>query len=230
MPLTLQSEIIRDIVVIRCRGSIITGEEVRSLQLEVEKLTLGRKRVALNLAQVAFIDSGGLGALIRLSRVLRADGGDLVLCELPPFVLQVLQTTTLIRVFQIYESETDAIQSFPTRSALPAAPSPEPRARVICVDTSADLLAFIGTVLKRAGYEVFTSSSLADARTLVRAVRPSLLICGPGISAGELALDKIRQMDAQTRVLQLPPDFSSAEASRTGAELLERVQALLKSQ
>ena len=229
MQLNLQGEIFRDVVVIRCRGSIVTGEEVRSLQKEVEKLTLITKKVVLNLSQVTFIDSGGVGALIRLSRVLRSGGGDLVLCQLSPFVHQVLKVTTLLRVFQVYLSETEAIHSFSTRSAVPEAAAAEPHMRVLCVDTSADLLAFVSALLRPAGFEVFTSTSLADARTLVIGVRPSVLICGPGIRSDDPALERIRRLEPEMRFLHLPPDFSSAEATQTGSELVARIRSLPES-
>lgn len=227
MQLSFQSAKQENSVLIRCRGRLVAGEEARALQSEVDQLTLGTKRVVLNLEQVSFLDSGGLGALVRLSVALRAGKGGLVLCHVSPFVLQVLQVTNLHRAFQICATESEAIQSVSLRS-----PSAEPaqahsRARVICVDPSPDLLAFLGAVLKRSGYEVFTSSSLADARTLIKATRPRLLICGPAIVVDDLAHERIRQLDPPPQILQLPPGFSSAEPSKTGAELLERVQALL---
>lgn len=65
MRLTLQSQTVGDVVVVRCQGRIISGDEVRSLQLELERLTQVRKKVVLQLAEVSHIDSSGLGALVR---------------------------------------------------------------------------------------------------------------------------------------------------------------------
>ena len=95
MQLILQSQIMGDVVVIHCQGHIVFGDEVRTLQREVEKLTHVRKNVVLQLAEVSYVDSGGLGALVRLRNLLRFDGGDLKLCQLSPFVLQVLTATKL---------------------------------------------------------------------------------------------------------------------------------------
>jgi len=84
MELTLQSEATEFVVIIRCKGRIVSGDAVRALQLETEKLTHLKKRVVLQLAEVSFIDSAGLGALVRLFGSLRAEGGGLKLCQLSP--------------------------------------------------------------------------------------------------------------------------------------------------
>ena len=84
MELTLQSQSTEFVVVIRCKGRIVSGDAVGALQLETEKLTHLKKRVVLQLAEVSFIDSAGLGALVRLFGSLRAEGGGLKLCQLSP--------------------------------------------------------------------------------------------------------------------------------------------------
>jgi anti-anti-sigma factor len=73
MRLTLQSQKREDVVVIRCQGRIVAGAEVEALQLELEKQTkipgtdfLAVKLVVLNLAEVNYIDSSGLGTLVRM--------------------------------------------------------------------------------------------------------------------------------------------------------------------
>ena len=90
MNLTLQSQTIDSVVVIRCQGRIVLGDEIRALQLEVGKLRQLKKKVVLQLAEVNYIDSAGLGALVRLVGMLRVGGGGLKLCELSPFVHKVL--------------------------------------------------------------------------------------------------------------------------------------------
>ena len=98
MQLTLKTEELGGAVLIRCQGRIVVGEEIRALQREVEDvpppLLQGRK-VILDLAAVSFIDSAGVGALVRLLGVLRAHGGELKLCRVSPFVAKVLEVTNL---------------------------------------------------------------------------------------------------------------------------------------
>ena len=119
MRLTLQSQLMEDVVVIRCQGRIVAGAEVQALQAELEKQTktpgtnfLKTKRVVLHLAEADYIDSSGVGALVRMFSVLRAAGGGLKLCQLSPFVHRTLQLTNLLSVFLTYSSEKEAIEAF----------------------------------------------------------------------------------------------------------------------
>ena len=227
MQLTLQSHNTGDVVVIRCGGRIVSGDEVQLLQREVERLTELTKKVVLQLAEVNYVDSGGLGALVRLLGVLRAARGDLKLCELSPFVVQVLQATNLLSVFHPYASEKDAIEAF---SARPQAPEERSRAsstRVICLDTSLDLLAYLKVLLQRSGYEVFTTQYPSDAVAFAMGARSSLMICGPGMRTNETVIEKFRQGAPHARVLHLPSDFSTSEADQAGPDLVNRVRSLL---
>ena|SRR5215469_11428087 len=96
MQLNLQRQDLGDIVLIRCQGRIVVGEEIQALQREMEEAARQRgRKVILDLAEVSFIDSAGVGTLVRLLGVLRAYGGDLKLCRLSPFVAKVLEVTNL---------------------------------------------------------------------------------------------------------------------------------------
>lgn len=228
MQLALESRKTGKVVVIRCRGRIVVGEEARSLQLEIDKWTLETKKFVLELSEVTYLDSGGLGALVRLSGVLRAARGDLKLCRLSAFVQQVLEATTLHRVFHTYASEKEAIDAFLEGPRSPVEAPAGARTKVLCIDTSSDLLAYLNALLKRVGYEVLTTQHLSDARTLLKATRPSLVICGPGLRANETAVENLRQSAPHVQLMLLPSDFSSAEASQAGLDLVNRIQAALK--
>jgi anti-anti-sigma factor len=102
MRLALQSQLMDDVVVIRCEGRITLGAEVDALEAELEKQTkipgtdfVIVKKVTLQLAGADYIDSSGLGALVRMFGVLRASGGGLRICQLSPPVLKVFQLTGL---------------------------------------------------------------------------------------------------------------------------------------
>jgi anti-sigma B factor antagonist len=230
MRLTLQTQLVEDVAVIRCKGRIVLGVEARALQDELDKQTELRKKVVLNLAEADYLDSFGLGYLVRALNVLRAAGGDLKLCEVNPSVLKVLRITNLVPVFAPFPSEREAIDAFSVGRRSDR-PSTEPsRGKILCVDTSPDLLAFVSALLKRAGYEVLTSRYLGEAQTLVNVMRPNVVICGAGIpelAAGAEALERFRQSGHGIQVLNLPADFSIAEAGQAGADLVNRVQSLL---
>jgi anti-sigma B factor antagonist len=228
MQLALQSQKSGNVVVIRCAGRIVIGEEARALQSEIDQWTLETKRFVLDMSEVSYVDSGGLGALVRLSGVLRAGRGGLKLCRLSPFVLQVLEATTLHRVFQTYASEKEAIEAFLEGPHAAVEEAAGPRTKVLCIDTSSDLLAYLNALLKRVGYEVLTTQHISDARTLVKATRPSLVICGPGLRTNEAGVENLRQSAPGVHLMLLPPDFSSTEASQAGSDLVGRIQSLLK--
>ncbi len=229
MQLILQSEHKEDVVVVRCRGRIVSGEEARFLQSEVERLTglTLTKKVVLQLAEVSYVDSGGLGALVRLLGVLRAARGDLQLCQASPFVTQVLQATNLLSVFRLHASEKDAMEALSTRWQAPDEDLRISSHRIVCLDTSLDLLAYLRVLLQRSGYQVFTTRYASDAVALVVGTRSSIVICGPGVRANETAIEKFRQSAPHAKLLHLPPDFSTSEADRAGPELVNRVRSLL---
>ena len=230
MQLSLQNLKIGDVVVIRCQGRIVAGAEISSLQLELETLTRVTKDVVLQLEEISFIDSAGLGALVRLFGVLRANGGDLKLCQLPPFLLQVLQVTNLLRIFPIYASETEAIQAFSKGPQFLEETSGASRTRIVCADTSSDLLRYLGALLKRSGYEAFTTRHPSDAMLFVKATRPRVLICGPGVQTNESAMKGFREVIPGVQLLLLSSDFSTAEAGQAGIDLVNRIRLLLSSQ
>ena len=103
------------------------------------------------------------------------------------------------------------------------------RTRIICIDASKDLLAYVRALLTRSGYEVHTAANLVDAKILVSAMKPQMVICGAGMLGMPMAaaaLEKFRQ-SPHVQVLQLPSDFSTAEAGQAGVDLIDQVQSLL---
>jgi anti-anti-sigma factor len=226
MQLTLQSQNVGDVVVVRCRGRIVVGEETQFLQAEVQRLTPMTKNVVLQLAEVHYIDSGGLGAIVRLLGVLRAGRGDLKLCQAPPFVAKVLQATNLLSVFRPHASEKDAIEAFFSPRAAEESLR-ECVHRIVCLDNSLDLLAYLRVLLQRSGYEVFTTQYLSDAVTFTKGMRSHLVILGPGMRSKETAVEKFRQSAPHAKLLHLPPNFSTSEADQAGPSLINEVRSLL---
>ncbi len=237
MRLTLQSQLVNNVVVIRCQGRITLGPEVDALQVEFEKQTkiagtdfFVVKQVVLHLAATDYIDSSGLGALVRMFGVLRAAGGGLKLCELSPSVLRVFEVTNLESLIPTHGSEREAIQAFSSAPAAPHEHAGTARPRIVCIDASSDLLAGLSALLTRSGYEVLVTRRVGEAATLVHATQPQLVIYGPGIlklATGPAAVEKLRQSGRDVRILHLPSDFSTTEAGQAGVDLLNQVRDLL---
>jgi anti-sigma B factor antagonist len=104
------------ITVVDVTGRIILGEETQLLRETVQHLLgRGEKEILLNLAEVSFIDSAGLGELVSAFTSVRNRGGDLKLLQLTRRVDDLLQVTKLYTVFDISDDEATAIQSFQMR-------------------------------------------------------------------------------------------------------------------
>lgn len=227
--LVLVSQHVGNVAVVRCRGRIVGGEEILSLQRELEKLTQETKNIVLHLEEVSYLDSAGLGGIVRCLGMLRAARGDLKLCQVSPFVLKVLQATNLHTVFDAHGSEKEAMRAFSAKAPSPATEPQASGTKILCVDASSDLLAYLNALLHRSGFEIFTTRILSDAVTLVKATRPDVVILGPAIQADKRAIEMLRQVDSKMQLLLLPADFSTSEASQAGLELVERVRSLQKS-
>lgn len=232
MGLKLESHVTGDVVVIRCQGPISLGDAVAALQAELDRQTKLRKKVVLQLAATDYVDSSGMGVLVRLYGALRSNGGEVKLCEMSSFVQRVLEATNLVSLFMTYGSEIEAIEAFskaPRSSREVSTPS---GAKILCIDTSRDLLAYLNALLKRSGYEVTTTQYLREVTTLVTALRPQVVICGPGmmgLPGAEAAVEKLGRYGPKLRVLHLPPDFSSADAGHAGTDLVNELKSLLSA-
>jgi anti-sigma B factor antagonist len=229
MLLTLHSQCTAGVALIRCQGRIVVGKEVELLHQEVEKHRLETQNYVLQLAEVSYLDSGGLGALVRLVGMLRAHRGDLKLAEVSAFVQSVLKATNLLSLFSIYPTEGEALASFTHRPLPREAYSWTANTKVLCVDPSSDLLAYMSAVLKPAGFEVRSTRYLADAATLLTAMKPRAVVCGPGVQFLTPAFEKFRRLNPHIPFLQLPPDFHVAGASDAGFDLINRLQSLLET-
>jgi anti-sigma B factor antagonist len=105
------------VLVVDCSGRIVFGEESAHLRDTVKKLVSENNRVVLNLPGITYIDSGGLGTLVALYTTARSGGGSIKLASLTPRVGDLLQVTKLLTVFDVYDSEDKAIESFKKEAA-----------------------------------------------------------------------------------------------------------------
>jgi anti-sigma B factor antagonist len=109
------------IAVVDVSGRIILGEETKLLRETIQRLIgAGQNDIILNLGEVSFIDSAGIGELVSAFTSLRNRGGDLKLLRLTRRVHDVLQITKLYTVFDIKDDEAAAIKSFHMRKNIAA--------------------------------------------------------------------------------------------------------------
>ena len=104
-----------DVVVLDVKGRITLGDGDGLLKDKVNSLlNQGRKKIVLNLAEVPYIDSAGLGEIVRTYTTVSRQGGSLKLLSLTKRITDLLAITKLLTVFETFESENDAVQSFAT--------------------------------------------------------------------------------------------------------------------
>jgi anti-sigma B factor antagonist len=217
MSLSIASRSLGDISVLACTGRIVEGAEAAALEASVKKLLPWQPYIVLDLGGVTFVDSCGLGLLLRLRTFARTAAGDLKVCAANRNVVEVLRVTRLDGVLPRYESEVEAIAAFYT----PVEGDDPWRSLdvdVLCVHSSMDVLVYAREVLKQAGYGVATASNLSDARVLLRATAPRVLVIDPDSAARLAALTG----EPATRLAAVawPQDFSTEEAGAAAHELL----------
>jgi len=112
MQLKVTTRVKEGILLVDCSGRIVFGEESSLLRETVKQAVTENNRIVLNLGEVNYIDSGGLGTLVALRITAQNAGGAIKLTNLTKRVGDVLQITKLLTVFDVYNSEAEAIESF----------------------------------------------------------------------------------------------------------------------
>jgi len=110
--LRISTRTIDGVLIVDCNGRIVFGEESANLRDTVKKLINENKNIVLNLSGVSYIDSGGLGTLVALYTSAQTNGGKIKLASLTPRVGDLLQVTKLVTIFEVYDNEEQAVQSF----------------------------------------------------------------------------------------------------------------------
>lgn len=113
MSVKLNSRQVGDVTVIDAAGRITLGEGTISLRdLIRDTLGGGHKKVLLNLGEVNYIDSSGIGELVSAFTTVTNQGGQLKLLNLNKRIQDLLQITKLYTVFEVHDDEAAAIRSF----------------------------------------------------------------------------------------------------------------------
>jgi anti-sigma B factor antagonist len=109
----IEERSVGDVVVLDLKGKITLGEGDELLKDKVNSLVnQGHKKVVLNLAEVPYIDSAGLGEVVRTYTTVSRQGGSLKLLNLTKRITDLLSITKLLTVFETFDSENEAVRSF----------------------------------------------------------------------------------------------------------------------
>ena len=112
MTLVVRPRRLDDVVILDLSGRITMGEGTVIVRNQIQRLlTAGDRKFLLNLADVDYIDSSGLGELVTSFTTVRNNEGQLKLLNLTRRVQDLLQITKLLTVFEVFNSETEALKS-----------------------------------------------------------------------------------------------------------------------
>jgi anti-sigma B factor antagonist len=99
--------------VVELSGRIVLGDESSALREAVKSLlAAGKKKVVLNMSNVTYIDSAGLGIMVAAHVSAKKEGALIRLCALGNKFREVLQLTRLLTIFDVYDTQAAAVNSF----------------------------------------------------------------------------------------------------------------------
>ena len=102
-----------DVVILDLQGKVLFGESGAALSETVARLAEnGKKKILLNLAEVPYVDSAGLGEIVRCYTTVSRKGGRLKLINLTKKIKDLLAITKLLTVFETFDSEDEGVRSF----------------------------------------------------------------------------------------------------------------------
>ena len=109
----IEQRAVGDVTVLDLKGRVTLGEGDELLKDKVNSLVnQGHKKIVLNLADVPYIDSAGLGEVVRTYTTVSRQGGSLKLLNLTKRITDLLSITKLLTVFETFDSENEAVRSF----------------------------------------------------------------------------------------------------------------------
>ena len=109
----IEERTVGDVVVLDLKGKVTLGQGDELLKDKVNSLVnQGRRKIILNLADVPYVDSAGLGEIVGTYTTVSKNGGSLKLLNLTKRITDLLAITKLLTVFETFDAESEAVRSF----------------------------------------------------------------------------------------------------------------------
>lgn len=221
MSLGIQCRRVGSVTVVDCAGRLVAGASADALHDQVRHCIDSHTSVVVNLGAVTFVDSSGLGLLVRLVATTRTSPAGLRFCGANDQIRKILTLTKLHEVLNIHATEEQAIEAFGRKQMRHAATNDA--ASVLCLDSSMDLLAYLRSALDKAGFQTHSARNVQDARLLLRTIHPDAVVAGPELAA------RVAGLSAELNIplICLDDQFSALDAGDATAALLEQLRARL---
>ena len=226
MKLLLESRPVGEVLVVHCQGRIVAGNEVLRLHAYVGDSFAKYGDIVLQLDQVEFIDSSGLGALMRLLQAARSKRGDLKLSRVPPNIRKMLEVTRLLSQFEVYDSVEEAITAAYLGSRYSPGKAGDARPRILCVYESSDVCTFLREVLCGAGYNALTTINIDDAKILLKATKAKLVLISARLQSvyGKSTRQALQEIDPAVSLLFLDENLATQDPGEAAEKLLSAVR------
>jgi anti-sigma B factor antagonist len=109
----IEERVVGNVTILDLKGKVTLGDGDEALKDKINSLIhQDRKRILLNFADVPYVDSAGLGEIVRTYTTVSRQGGQLKLVNLTKRITDLLSITKLLTVFETFESEADALKTF----------------------------------------------------------------------------------------------------------------------
>jgi anti-sigma B factor antagonist len=109
----IEERVVGNVTILDLKRKITLGDGDEALKDKINSLVLqNRRQILLNFAEVPYIDSAGLGEIVRTYTTVSRQGGQLKLLNLTKRITDLLSITKLLTVFETFDSEADALSSF----------------------------------------------------------------------------------------------------------------------
>src|SRR5437867_2670825 len=178
-----------EVMILDLKGKMTLGEGDELLKDKINSLVLqGRKKLILNLEGVPYIDSAGLGEIVRTYTTVSRQGGNLKLLNLTKRISDLLSITKLLTVFETYDSEADPASRRATAAVLFSALRP--------AEWTKELLVFAGVLFGR---------RLLDPVAVVIAAATFVTFCAPSGAVYLFSDVADRQTDREHPLKSLRP-------------------------
>jgi anti-sigma B factor antagonist len=211
-----------DVLVVQCQGKIVAGKEVLSLHHFVGDSLAKYGDIVLEMDRVDFVDSSGLGAMVRLVQAARAKGKDVKLSGVQPYIHKTLKMTNLISQFELYESVEEAITAAYLGSRYSRGCDGDSRPLILCVYDSFDMCTFLRELLCSAGYNALTAANVSDARVLLKATKAKLVVLSAHLQLchGQPTDRLLHEIDPSVSIMLLEDNFGSQDPGEAAEKLL----------
>jgi anti-anti-sigma factor len=225
MSFSMEWRPVGDVLVVQCKGRIVAGKEVLSLHHFVGDSLTKYGDIVLEFDQVEFVDSSGLGAMVRLVQAARAKGKDVKLSGLQPYIHKTLKMTNLLSQFEVYGSVEEAITAAYLRHRYCRGAEGNTRPLILCIYDSFDMCTFLRELLCSTGYNALTAGNVSDGRVLLKATKAKLVVISSHLQMchGQPTKRLLEEIDPAISILILEEDFGSGDPGESAEKLLNSI-------